>query len=416
MFALIDCNNFYASCERVFNPSLANKPIVVLSNNDGCVIARSNEAKNYIPMGAPTHKYEADFKKHKIHVFSSNYPLYGDLSERIMNIIQKYSPDVEIYSIDEAFIQFKGFDYFDLEQYCRQLKNEIWRSTGMSISIGVAPTKALSKIANKIAKKFNSKTNGVYLISTKEQRIKALRWTSIHSVWGIGRNISKRLLAQNINTAYEFTQLPANYVQKQFSIVGLRLYKDLNGEPTLQLDEIKNRKAIATTRSLKYMTSDYEVLRERIATYSIACAEKLRTEDAVANIVYVFLRTNKVRLDLEQHNVNIALSLPYASDSNLTISQYAIKALQTIFRPNYKYKKLGVILMGITPNTNRQLNMFSSENPKHIDLMKAIDHTNKTCGNTLRLASQDLGKKWKMKQNRLSPCYTTNWDDIITVR
>lgn len=416
MFALVDCNNFYASCERVFNPSLANKPIVVLSNNDGCVIARSNEAKKYIPMGAPTHKYEADFIKHKIHVFSSNYPLYGDLSERIMNIIQKYSPDVEIYSIDEAFIQFKGFDYFDLENYCRQLKNEIWRSTGMPISIGIAPTKALSKIANKIAKKFDAKTNGVYLINTKEQRIKALRWTPIHSVWGIGRNISKKLLAKNINTAYEFTQLPSTYVQKQFSIVGLRLYKDLNGEPTLQLDEVKNRKAIATTRSLKYMTSDYEILRERIATFAIACAEKLRTENAVANIVYVFLRTNKVRLDLKQHNANIALSLPYASDSNLTISQYAIKALQTIFKPGYKYKKLGVILMGITPNTNRQLNMFSYENPKHISLMKAIDHTNKTCGDTLRLASQDLDKKWKMKQDRLSPCYTTNWNDIITVQ
>jgi len=382
MFALVDCNNFYASCERVFKPSLANKPIVVLSNNDGCVIARSNEAKKYIPMGAPTHKYEADFIKHKIHVFSSNYPLYGDLSERIMNIIQKYSPDVEIYSIDEAFIQFKGFDYFDLENYCRQLKNEIWRSTGMPISIGIAPTKALSKIANKIAKKFDAKTNGVYLINTKEQRIKALRWTPIHSVWGIGRNISKKLL----------------------------------GEPTLQLDEIKNRKAFATTRSLKYMTSDYEILRERIATFAIACAEKLRTENAVANIVYVFLRTNKVRLDLKQHNANIALSLPYASDSNLTISQYAIKALQTIFKPGYKYKKLGVILMGITPNTNRQLNMFSYENPKHISLMKAIDHTNKTCGDTLRLASQDLDKKWKMKQDRLSPCYTTNWNDIITVQ
>jgi len=162
--------------------------------------------------------------------------------------------------------------------------------------------------------------------------------------------------------------------------------------------------------------SQYEILRERIATFAIACAEKLRTENAVANIVYVFLRTNKVRLDLKQHNANIALSLPYASDSNLTISQYAIKALQTIFKPGYKYKKLGVILMGITPNTNRQLNMFSYENPKHISLMKAIDHTNKTCGDTLRLASQDLDKKWKMKQDRLSPCYTTNWNDIITVQ
>lgn len=415
MFALIDCNNFYASCERAFDPSLEQKPIVVLSNNDGCVIARSDEAKLYIPMGAPAHKYEAEFSRNSIHVFSSNYPLYGDLSNRIMNIIMKYSPDVEIYSIDEAFVQFKGFDYFDLEQLCRNLKAEVRRSTGIPISIGVAPTKALAKIANKIAKKFDSKTKGVYIMATEELRIKALKWTKIGDVWGIGRNIAKKLSYQNISTAYEFTQLPANYVQKQFSIVGLRLHKDLNGDVTLQLEEVANKQAIATTRSLKYMTSDFEILRERIATYSITCAEKLRNEKAVANVVYVFLSTNKVRLDLAQHRPSIAINLPYASDSSLTISQYAINALKIIFKPNYKYKKLGVILMEITPNTNRQLNIFNSENPKYINLMVAMDSTNKKCGNKLRLASQDLGKKWKMKQERLSPCYTTNWDDIIIV-
>ena len=416
MFALIDCNNFYASCERAFNPSLRGKPIVVLSNNDGCVIARSDEAKNFIPMGAPAHKYEATFLKYGIHVFSSNYPLYGDLSNRIMNIIMKYSPDVEVYSIDEAFVQFNGFKYFDLDSLCRELKDEVMRSTGVPISIGVAPTKALAKIANKIAKKFELKTKGVYIMATEELRIKALKWTEIGDVWGVGRNIAKKLNAKNISTAYQFTQLPSSYVQKQFSIVGLRLYKDLNGEATLQLEQITNRQAIATTRSLKYMTSDFEILRERVATYSIACAEKLRTEKSVTNVVYVFLRTNKSRLDLAQHRPSIALNLPYASDSSLTISMYAINALKMIFKPNYKYKRLGVVLMEITPNTNRQLNIFSNENPKHISLMQAIDNTNKNCGNKLRLASQDLGKKWKMKQERLSPCYTTNWDDIIIVK
>jgi len=416
MFALIDCNNFYASCERVFDPAVEKKPVVILSNNDGCVIARSDEAKSFIPMGAPAHKYENDFKKYGVHVFSSNYPLYGDLSNRVMNIIQKISPDVEVYSIDEAFIQFKNFDYHNLDTYCKELQQEVKRSVGIPISIGIATTKALSKIANKIAKKFSAKTGGVYFIETEKQRIKALKWTTIESVWGIGKNIAKKLKAQNINTAYQFTELPANYVQKQFSITGLRLHKDLNGIPTLKLDEVKDKKAIATTRSLKYMTSDFEILRERIATFAVTCAEKLRTEKAVANMVYVFIKTNKVRLDLPQNYASLCLNLPYASDSSLTISQQAIKALKLIYKPNFKYKKLGVILMGITPNTSRQLNMFHTENPKHVALMKAMDIANKNCGNKLRLASQDLGKKWKMKQDRLSPCYTTNWEDIIIVK
>lgn len=416
MFTLIDCNNFYASCERVFNPSLINKPIAILSNNDGCVIARSNEAKPFIPMGAPAHKYEYLFKKHKVHVFSSNYPLYGDLSQRIMNIIQNFCPDIEVYSIDEAFIQFKGFENYNLEAHCRKLQKEVMLCVGIPISIGIAPTKALSKIANKIAKKFSDKTGGVYFIKNEDLRIKALKWTTINDVWGIGKNIANKLKNKNIHTAYEFTQLPPRYVQEQFSIVGLRLYKDLNGFPTLQLDEVKNRKAIATTRSLKHLTCDYEVLRERIATFSATCAEKLRKEKGLASMVYVFLKTNKLRTDLPQNHTSICLQLPYATDSGLTISQQAIKALKLIYKANFMYKKLGVILMGITPSNNLQLNLFTNENPKHSALMKVMDVTNKRYGNKLQIASQDLGKKWKMKQERLSPCYTTNWDDIITVK
>lgn len=416
MFALIDCNNFYASCERVFNPSLIDKPVAILSNNDGCVIARSNEAKPFIPMGAPAHKYEQLFKKHHVHVFSSNYPLYGDLSQRIMMIIEKFCPDIEVYSIDEAFIQLKGFENYNIEAHCRLLQKEVLRCVGMPISIGIAPTKALSKIANKIAKKFTIKTGGVYCMHNDELRVKALRWTAIDDVWGVGKNIATKLKNQEIYTAYQFTQLPASYVQKQFSIVGLRLYKDLNGDPTLQLDEVKNRKAIATTRSLKHMTADYEILRERIATFAVTCTEKLRHENGLANMVYVFIKTNKARTDLPQNNASICLQLTYASDSALTISQQAIKALKLIYKSNFKYKKIGVILMGITPNSNRQLNLFTSENPKHNTLMKVMDITNKKYGNKLRIASQDLGKKWKMKQERLSPCYTTNWDDIITVK
>ncbi len=416
MFALIDCNNFYASCERIFKPSLIKKPIVVLSNNDGCIIARSDEAKAFIPMGASTHKYEEVFKQHNIHVFSSNYALYGDISQRIMTIIEKYSPNVEVYSIDEAFVQFSGYEKYDLNAYCLQLKNEVFQNLGMPISIGVAPTKALAKIANKIAKKFKKQTQEVYVINTEEKRIKALKWTKIEAVWGIGTGIATRLKLKNVNDAYQFTQLPKTYVQKEFGIVGLRLFKDLCGEPTLQLDEIKNKKAIATTRTLKIISKDWELIKERIVTFAITCAEKLRKQNSVASVVYVFIKTNKKRTHLKQYSNSIALNLPYASDSNITISKYAIEALQHIYKPGYYYKKVGVIIMGITPNTNRQLNLFNSEDARHIALMKSIDAMNQKYNDPIRLASQDLGKKWKMKQERLSPSYTTNWDDILTVK
>jgi len=415
MYALIDCNNFYASCERAFAPNLNNKPIVVLSNNDGCIIARSNEAKPYVPMGASTHKYEHIFKLHNIHVFSSNYALYGDISQRIMNTIHKYSPNVDVYSIDEAFVDFNGFEHFDLKKYCTQLKNEILQITGIPISIGIAPTKALAKVANKIAKKFTKHTNDVYIINTEEKRIKALKWTKIEDTWGIGRKISERLKLKNINTAFEFTLLNQHLVKKEFTIVGLRLYKDLNGEPTIQFDDIKNKKAIATTRSLKFITNDFSILKERITTFAITCAEKLRKQNSAANIVYVFIKTNKERTHLPQHYNSISVKIPYASDSSLTISKYAIQALKLIFKEGYHYKKLGVIVMGITPNNNRQLNLFISENPKHTKLMKTIDHINNKYYDSLRLGSQDLGKKWKMKQDRLSPSFTTNWNDILTV-
>lgn len=416
MYALIDCNNFYASCERVFNPSLNHLPVAVLSNNDGCVIARSNEAKAYVPMGAPAHKYAQIFKQHGVHVFSSNYALYGDLSNRIMTIIENFCPHIEVYSIDEAFIELKGFEKYDVEQHCKKLKQEVWQCVGVPISIGIAPTKALSKIANKIAKKYAAKTEGVYYMKNETLRIKALRWTAIEDVWGIGKSIATKLKNKGIYNAYEFTLLPTAYVQQQFTIVGLRLHQDLNGKPTLHLEEVKNRKAIATTRSLKHLTDDYEVLRERIATFATTCGEKLRKEKGLCNVVYVFLQTNKLRTDLPQHSGSICMQLAYPSNSALTIAKQAIKALKLIYKPHYKYKKLGVILMGIIPDDNRQLNLFNNENPKHLALMKAMDAANQKYGDILQIAAQDLGKKWKMKQEKLSPCYTTKWEDIITVK
>lgn len=417
MYALVDCNSFYASCERVFRPDLNNKPVVVLSNNDGCVIARSNEAKEVgIPMGAVAFQYKELFEQHNVHVFSSNYALYGDMSSRVMNILSTYTPDIEIYSIDEAFLQFNGFENYDLNTYGLDMRNKVKKWTGIPVSIGFAPTKALSKIANKIAKKYDNITNGVYVIDTEEKRVKALKWTKIEDVWGIGRQISNRLKKHNINNALQFTELPSEWVRKEFSIVGLRLQRELRGEPTLGLEEVKNKKAIATTRSFENNLNNIQELKERISTFSVTCAEKLRKQNSCANLVLVFLRTNFHRSDHQQYNKSIVVKLPYPTNSSLTINQYAQMGLKAIFKEGYHYKKAGVIVMGIVPEDQRQLNLFSEENPKHLALMRTIDALNKNIGKTkIKLASQDLGRTWKMRQEKLSKRYTTNWNELLEV-
>ena len=230
MFALVDCNNFYASCERVFNPALRQKPIAILSNNDGCVIARSDEAKALgLPMGAPAFKYKEFFRANNIQLFSSNYALYGDMSSRVMRILEQFSPDVEVYSIDEAFLQLNGFEHHNLHQYGTQMRQRILKWTGIPTCVGVAPTKALSKVANKIARKFPKETGGVYIIDTEEKRIKALKWTQLKDVWGIGPALSKRLSGKQCKTAYDFVQLSDMWVRKAFSITEWKLKKDLEG-------------------------------------------------------------------------------------------------------------------------------------------------------------------------------------------
>ncbi|ANW96261.1 SOS mutagenesis and repair protein UmuC [Wenyingzhuangia fucanilytica] len=416
MYALVDCNNFYASCERVFRPHLNGKPIAVLSNNDGCVIARSNEAKKFVPMGAVAFKYKEIFKQYQIHVFSSNYALYGDLSNRVMNTLRTFTPDIEIYSIDEAFLEFKGFDHYDLQSYGVKMRETVLQHVGIPVSIGFANTKALSKISNKIAKKFPERTNGSYVIDTEEKRIKALKWTKIEDVWGIGRKFSQRLQAKNIMTAYDFTQLQDSWVQKEFSIVGLRLKHELEGKPRLSLDEVKNKKAISTTRSFDRDISDYFSLKERVATFACSCAEKLRKQDSNCTLIMVFVLTNYHKKNQAQYSRNITVQLPYPTSSSITISQYAQKALKAIYKEGYAYKKAGVIVMGIRPNNETQLNLFVNENPKHNPLMKTIDDINRKLGvRKLKIGGQGLGRTWKMKQERLSPRFTTHWDEVLEV-
>ena len=417
MFALVDCNNFYASCERVFRPDLIGKPVVVLSNNDGCVIARSNEAKLLgVPMGAVAYQYQDLFTANKINVFSSNYALYGDMSSRVMSILSTFCPDMEIYSIDEAFLKFDGFEYFNLAEIGNQMRNKVTKGTGIPISIGFAPTKALAKVANKIAKKFAERTNSVHIIDSEEKRIKALKWLPIEDVWGIGRQHAKKLLSIGVKTAYDFSIQPDIWIKKNMAIVGLRLKEELNGNSVLQLDEIKPKKNIATTRSFETNYTKLEQISERVSTFAVTCAEKLRKQKSCCNSIMVFVHTNGHRADLPQYSKNIVIKLPYATNSSIVLSDYAVKGLQYIFKEGYQYKKAGVIIMDFTPETDYQTTLFDNQNPKHAKLMAAMDATNKRIGSTkLKLASQDMGRTWKMRQEKISKRYTTRLDEIITI-
>ena len=419
MFALVDCNNFYASCERVFQPQWKGKPVVILSNNDGCVIARSNEAKALgIPMGAPAFKYQAQFKRQKIKVFSSNYPLYGDMSSRVMSIVERYTPNIELYSIDEAFLQFKGFDLFDLQKEGMKMQKQIKKWTGIPVSVGIAPSKALAKIANKIAKKFAVKTGSVYSIDTEEKRIKALKWTSISDVWGIGRQHLQQLEAIGVANAWQFSLLSDDWVRKQMSVLGLRLKKDLQGLPSIQLEEVKApKKGIATTRSFEGNLTSFSDLEERVSTFASNCAEKMRKQQSSCQALLVFIRSDPHKKDVISYRNSCVLTLPYATNSSIILSRYAILGLRKIFKENIAYKKAGVMIMGLLPTEKRQLSLFKNNNTKHVALMKSLDKIHKRFGPyQIKLANQDLNRTWKMKQQYLSNRFTTELKDVITVK
>lgn len=418
MFALVDCNNFYASCQRVFEPHLIGKPIVVLSNNDGCVIARSNEAKALgIPMGAPAFEFKKTFEDNNVFVYSSNYALYGDMSSRVMNLLREFTPEIEIYSIDEAFLKFKGFELFDLQEIGNKMRYRVTKGTGIPVSIGFAPTKALAKVANKIAKKYPERTKNVYCIDTEEKRLKALKWTKIEDVWGIGRKHAKRLQAIKVTNAYQFTQLTDAWVRKEMAVVGLRLKHELEGKPTLDMEAPKSKKMIATTRSFEKTLTKFEDISERISTFTASCSEKLRKQESHCNMIMVFVQTNYHNKDQQQYSRNIVINTDFPTNSTIELNYYAQIGLKAIFKEGYHYKKAGVIVMGLTPNDKIQLSLFNTSNPKHQPLMSVIDKLNKSYGtNKIKFATQSLGRQWKMRQEKLSPSYTTRLSDIITIK
>ena len=416
MYALIDCNNFYASCERVFNPSLIGKPIVVLSNNDGCVISRSNEAKACgIPMGAPAFEFKHTFELYDIHVFSANFTLYGDFSNRVMSILSDYSPEQEIYSIDECFLKLTGI-MDDLTSFGLKMRNQVQKWTGIPVSVGIAPTKALAKVANRIAKKFTEKTGGSYVIDSEDKRIKALKWLVVDDVWGIGRRNAKKLKSIGINTAFDFCQQSKTWVLKNMTIVGIRLQDDLNGIPTLEMEPVELKQSIATTRTFETDYRTFEEVRERIVTFTVTCAEKLRSQHSLCNALTVFIESNRFRENDEQYSNHAVMKLPFPTSSGIELSEFALQGLRAIFKKGIGYKRAGVILMNFVPDNEYQQSLFYKSNPKHTLLMEAVDKINTKFGQQkVRLATQDK-KIHKMRQERLSPDYTTKLSDIIEIK
>ena len=419
MYALVDCNNFYASCERVFQPQLNGKPIVILSNNDGCVISRSYEAKDLgIPMGAPEFKIREQLKQQNVQVFSSNYALDGDLSSRVMKILEGFTPHVEVYSIDEAFLNFDGMKISDYRDYGLQMKVRIQKWLSMPICVGFAETKALSKVANKIAKKFQIRTQGVYIIDSEEKRIKALKWTKIEDVWGIGFRLTKKMLAKNIRTAYDFT-LPHNesFIKKEMGVVGIRLKYELEGKSVIEMEEPKDKKNIAITRSFDGNIRTFDEMKERVSTFATVCAEKLRKQKSCCYGVILYLRKDKYKVDTQQYNFYKMETLPYASNSSITLSGVAVKLLKEIFEEGEIYKKAGILITQIIPENQKQFHLFEEENPKHLKLMEVMDaYHRKTGERKIRLGNQDLQRTWKMRQNHLSRKYTTDFKQIFEVQ
>lgn len=414
MYALIDCNNFYASCERIFNPSLVGRPVVVLSNNDGCVIARSNEAKAVgVPMGAPAFEYKYLFERHNVAVFSANFALYGDMSSRVMTILSDYAPNQEIYSIDECFLDLSGM-LVNLQQHGLAMRKQVLQWTGIPVSVGIAPTKALAKVANRIAKKFTDHTGGSYVIDTEEKRIKALKWLEVGDVWGIGRRNARKLTAIGVKTAWDFSLLDKTWVLNNMTIVGRRLQDDLNGIPTLEMEPVELKQSIATTRTFEHDYRTLDEVKERICTFAVTCAEKLRQQHSLCNKIEVFIQSNRFREDDAQYSNGVVVKLPFPSSSSIEILNFAVQGLKAIYKNGYGYKRAGVVLMDFVQDNAYQQSLFYNSNPKHAPLMAAMDKLNDKFGTKVRIASMDK-KTHKMRQEKLSPKYSTNIKEIISV-
>lgn len=418
-YALIDCNNFYASCERVFRPELNGRPVVVLSNNDGCVIARSNEAKAVgVPMGAPYFKHKLRMQQHGVEVFSSNYALYGDLSARVMQVLMRFCPDVEVYSIDEAFADLSGIRG-GAEQFARRLRATVYQWTGIPVSIGIANTKTLAKLANRFAKKV-TRCRNVFDMTTSPAPDLVLKWTEIGDVWGIGPRHAKRLRKLGISNALAFREQRREWVKKRMTVTGLHTLLELRGQQCLDFSAGPvSKKTIVSSRSFGSPVTHLEDLMEATAQYMTRAAEKLRRQKSVASHVNVFLHTNKFKLGQPQYFNNAPIPLTVSTAHTPTLIKAAQAGLKRIYRDGYRFKKCGVMLSGLEQENGRWLSLLDLQpdaHSKHSPINNVVDACNAKWGrDTIKYAASGIGGSWQMRRELCSPRYSTTWDEMLNV-
>lgn len=418
MFALADCNNFFASCERVFRPDLQGKPVIVLSNNDGCAIARSNEAKALgIKMGAPLFKIRHLVEKHDIAVFSGNMALYGEMSQRVRWVLGEFAPSVEVYSIDEAFLDLRGMNDIDFDAYAKEISTQCWKMTSIPVSVGIAPTKTLAKIASKLCKQYPKLRGGCYMHRAQDIE-KVLRKYPIEDVWGIGRKSAAKLHERYVKTAYEFTCLPESAVQKLMGITGVRTWKELQGIPCIEFEDgFEAKQSICVSRSFSTEIYDLKELQEQIANFASDMAEKLRKQHSVTGEVTVFAYTNRFREDLPQTHSSSLVTYTTPTAEQRTIVASAVQATSDLFRSGYGYKKAGVIATGIMDQSDIMQSMFEDTDSieREHKITSALDAINSTFGaGTVKLAVQGSGHIKSTRENQ-SPHYTTRWTDLPKV-
>lgn len=420
-FGLADCNNFYCSCERVFHPDLRDKPVIVLSNNDGCVVARSEESKKLgIKMGVPFYQIRDMVDKNNVAVFSSNYNLYGDMSRRVMSLLSSFFPKINIYSIDEAFIdlsEMKDIEY--LMEISHKAVKSIYKGVGIPVSLGVAPTKTLAKMASVFAKRHKG-YNGVCLIDTDDKREKALKLFPVGDVWGIGRKHSKRLEYHGVRTAWDFTQKPESWVRREMSVTGLRTWKELRGESCIETEDVAYKKSICTSRSFPdHGLNRVEEVEEAVANFAAMCSKKLREQHTVCQSIIVFAYTSRFRDDAPQSYIHDVVNLEVPTNDMQEIVSIAVKALKRNWKNgSYYYKKAGVIVANISEDSAVQGSLFDTvDRDKQSALSKVVDEINLRNGHDMvRVAVQGYDNSWHIKNEYISKQYTTNIKDILVVK
>lgn len=417
VFALADCNSFYAACEEVFSPQLKDKPVVILSNNDGCIIARSKAAKALgIKMGEPLFQARDLIEQHQVQVYSSNYSLYGDMSARVMASLAEVTPSMEVYSIDECFLDLAGFSQIDLTHYCQRIQAKVKQYTGISLSLGIGSTKTLSKIANRIAKQ-GSVYHGVFNLMTVEPE-PVLARIAVEEVWGVGRRYAKALREQRIETALQLRDAPQGWIKQQFGVVLLRTVLELQGFSCLPLELCPDsKKGITVSRSFGQPIKSLVELKQAVSTYVSRAGEKLRRETLAATVLRVFVVTNRFK-DIPQYTNSVSITLPVATDDTAELIDYALRGTETVYRSGYQFKKAGVMLLGLVPLTLVQANLFDTrDRDRYRRLMQTIDQINRQMGaRTIQFAATGLQKRWAMRRAHRSPKYTTTWSDLPIVK